>query len=195
MQSSAANPPRPSPRAIGLSRGLDQIAAPDATRRPGAGIDVAQRVAALSTLDLGELRQEWRRLFQSNPPRLSRDLMMRAIAYGLQAVAHGGLSKATERRLVSLAAELETDGQIAAPAEPRIKAGSRLVREWHGRIYTVAVTENGFDLHGKSYRSLTTIAREITGAHWSGPRFFGLAKSKMTTTNALAAPTMEDGDV
>ena len=75
----------------------------------------------------------------------------------------------TQRRLMTLANELETDGRIAPQRGPRIKLGARLVREWHGRTYTVYVTEIGFEFKEKSSRFLTKIARDITGAHWSGP--------------------------
>ena len=107
--------------------------------------------------------------------------MMRAIAYRLQESAHRGASKVTRRRLMTLAAEFETGGTIAPPG-PKIKPGSRLVREWHGRTHTVCVTDDGFEFQGKSYRSLTKIARDITGAQWSGPRFFGLKKRSATAT-------------
>jgi hypothetical protein len=143
--------------------------APDSTRL------LSDRLAVLAELRIGDLRLEWRRLFRADPPKLSRDIMMRAIAYRLQEIAHGGMSKVTQRRLVTLAAEFETGGTIAPP-RPKIKPGSRLVREWHGRTHTVCVTEDGFEFRGKSYRSLTRIAGDITGAQWSGPRFFGLTK-------------------
>jgi len=103
--------------------------------------------------------------------------MTRALAYRIQEIAFGGLSKATLRRLAGLAAEFETDGRIATQSQPRIKLGARLVREWHGRTHSVIASEEGFQFEGKTYRSLTSIAREITGAAWSGPRFFGLAKA------------------
>ena len=77
--------------------------------------------------------------------------MTRAIAYRLQEIAHGGLSKVTRRRLTTLAAEFES-GRIAAPAGPRIKSGSRLIREWHGRTHTVCVTDSGFEFEGGTYR-------------------------------------------
>ena len=109
------------------------------------------------------MRQEWRRLYRAEPPRLSCDSMMRALTYRIQEIAFGGLSKATLRRLATLAAEFESDGRIAAQAQPRIKPGARLVREWHGRTHAVVVTEDGFEFEGKVYRSLTSIAREITG--------------------------------
>ena len=81
---------------------------------------------------------------------LSRDLIMRALAYRIQEIAFGGLAKATLRRLATLAAEFESDGQIAAHAQPRIKPGARLVREWHGRTHAVVVTEDGFEFEGNS---------------------------------------------
>jgi Protein of unknown function (DUF2924) len=140
------------------------------------------RVALLPTLGLQDLRVEWRRLFRADPPRLSRDIMMRAIAYRLQEIVHGGPSKGTQRRLVTLTDEFEMDGRIAPLAGPKIKSGSRLVREWHGRTHTVCVTDEGFEFQGRTYRSLTKIARDITGAQWSGPRFFGLTKASATAT-------------
>jgi hypothetical protein len=127
---------------------------------------------------------EWPRLFRADPPRLSRDIMMRAIAYRLQEIALGGVSKATQRRLMTLAVEFETSGRIAPAPRPKIKPGSRLVREWHGRTHTVCVTDDGFEFQGKSYRSLTKVARDITGAQWSGPRFFGLTKRPATARTA-----------
>jgi hypothetical protein len=154
----------------------DVLASPPASDR-APGSDVADRIARLATLDLSATRQEWRRLYRAEPPRLSRDLMTRALAYRIQEIAFGGLSKATLRSLASLAIQFESDGRIATPAQPRIKPGARLVREWHGRTHAVVVTEEGFEFEGNLYRSLTSIAREITGAAWSGPRFFGLARA------------------
>jgi hypothetical protein len=138
---------------------------------------LSERLGVLPTLSLGELRLEWRRLYRVDPPRLSRDILMRAIAYRLQETAHGGLSKTAQRRLATLALGFEADGTMAPAPAPRIKSGSRLVREWHGRTHTVNVTEDGFEFEGKSYQSLTKIAFVITRAQWSGPRFFGLAKA------------------
>jgi hypothetical protein len=141
---------------------------------------LSDRLAVLPTLSLGDLRLEWRRLFRTEPPRMSRDIMIRAIAYRLQEIAHGGLSKVTQRRLMTLSNQLETAGRITPLTGPRIKPGSRLVREWRGRTHTVCVTDDGFAFQGKTYRSLTKIARDITGAQWSGPRFFGLTKTSGT---------------
>ncbi len=131
---------------------------------------------ALPALSPDELRKEWRRLYRSQPPRLSRDLLVRAVAYRIQELRYGGLSKATSRKLAALVHARQSDGEIAPEAAQKIRAGARLVREWNGRTHTVTVEEEGFTYAGRNYRSLTAIAREITGAHWSGPRFFGLAR-------------------
>jgi Protein of unknown function (DUF2924) len=185
---SAAEPDGPTAAGSG---GLDQNdpAAPPngpetdskaAAKAPDSASQLSDRLAVLPTLSLGDLRLEWRRLFRADPPRLSRDMMMRAVAYRLQEIALGGRSKATQRRLMTLAAEFETGGRVAPPPGPKIKPGSRLVREWHGRTHTVCVIDDGFEFQGKTYRSLTGIARDITGAQWSGPRFFGLTKRAAT---------------
>jgi Protein of unknown function (DUF2924) len=165
---------------------------PPSARGPGG--DVTDRLARLETLDLSAMRQEWRRLHRAEPPRLSRDLMIRALAYRIQESAFGGLSKATSRRLAALAAEFESEGRIAIPAQPRIKPGARLVREWHGRTHAVVVTEEGFEFEGKLYRSLTGVAREITGAAWSGPRFFGLPRAASASGRKHAPTGKSDWD-
>jgi Protein of unknown function (DUF2924) len=147
-------------------------------RKPATATqDVSEQIVVVQQLEMVGLRAEWRRLFRTQPPSLSRDLVMRAIAYRLQEVAHGGLAKATVRKLGSLAAVLEADGEIGLVSGPQIKPGAQLVREWRGRTHTVTVTEESFDYDGRHHPSLTKIARAITGAHWSGPRFFGLKKA------------------
>ena len=128
---------------------------------------------------LAELRGEWQRLYGNDVPRISRDLLILGIAYRRQENKHGGLGRATLRKLRTLANSLRTTGRIGPTPTLRLKPGARLVREWGGHTHTVTVTEEGFLYGGVTYPSLTTIARKITGAHWSGPRFFGLlAKAK-----------------
>ena len=136
----------------------------------------SQPVQAEASLD--ELRREWRHLYHNEPPRISRDLLILGIGYRLQEIEHGGLGKATRRKLRTLAKALRTTGRIGPTPGLSLKPGARLVREWHGRTHTVTVTEDGFEYAGSSYSSLTKIAKKITGAHWSGPRFFGLATGK-----------------
>jgi type I restriction enzyme R subunit len=89
-------------------------------------------------------------------------------------VVHGGLGKATRRKLQTMAKALQTTGRVGPAPCLSLKPGARLVREWRGRTHTVTVTEDGFEYAGTTYPSLTKIAKRITGAHWSGPRFFGL---------------------
>jgi hypothetical protein len=131
-------------------------------------------VAAGTSLD--ELRREWRRLYHCEPPRLSRDLLVRGIGYRLQELQHGGLSNSTRRKLKTLTKMFRTEGRVSPDPGLCLKPGARLVREWHGRTHTVTVTEDGFEYAGLTYPSLTKIAKKITGAHWSGPRFFGLVR-------------------
>src|SRR4029077_15026624 len=107
-------------------------------------------------------------------PRISRDLLVLALGDRLQEIEHGGLGKATRRKLQTMAKALRTTGRVGPAPGLSLKPGARLVREWRGRTHTVTVTEDGFEYAGTSYLSLTTIAKKITGAHWSGPRFFGL---------------------
>ncbi len=123
------------------------------------------------------LRAEWRRLVGSDPPRLSRDLLVRALAYRVQERALGSLSRASLKRLRTVAEDPQGVGPSPDPAAS-LRPGAKLVREWRGRTHVVIATETGFDYGGASYRSLTQIAKLITGAHWSGPRFFGLTDRK-----------------
>jgi len=128
----------------------------------------------IRSLGLEELRHQWRRLHHNEPPKISRDLLIRSIGYRLQEIEHGGLGKSTRRKLQTMAKALRTTGRLGPMPSLSLKPGARLVREWHGRTHTVTVTEDGFEYAGTSYPSLTKIANKITGAHWSGPRFFGL---------------------
>ena len=156
-------------------RGGARRSSGEASATGGQVVDIETAIAVLEKREIQELRTEWRKLYSAEPPRrLSRDLILRAIAYRLQERAHGGLGLATERRLNALAEELEAKGTAHFDAAIVLKPGTKLVREWHGRTHTVMVTEDGFEFDGQRYRSLTRVARLITGVHWSGPVFFGL---------------------
>jgi Protein of unknown function (DUF2924) len=150
---------------------------------PSGASALRGRLERLRNLDGAALREEWRRLCRSEPPRISRDLLLRAIAYCLQEMELGELPRWARRSLAGSAAESDPADAAAKsktkPAEPSpLKPGARLVREWHGRTHVVAVLDDAFAFEGRRYGSLTQIAREITGAHWSGPRFFGLTKRR-----------------
>jgi hypothetical protein len=147
---------------------------------PGA---IEGEIDRIRSLDLEGLRREWRRLYHKEPPRISRDLFVLGLGYRLQEIAHGGLSKATRRKLQTMAKALRTTGRVAPAPSLSLKPGARLVREWGARTHTVTVTEDGFEYAGQTYPSLTKIAKKITGAHWSGPRFFGLAAASAERSN------------
>jgi Protein of unknown function (DUF2924) len=148
-------------------------------------------IGSLQGLPSHELRILWRRLYRTEPPRcMPRDLMIRALAYRLQEQAHGGLAPAAKRKLRSLVAEIETKGTQVFDPGVVLKPGARLVREWAGRTHTVIVLEDGFEYDGERCPSLTKIAAKITGAHWSGPRFFGIGKTR--TRSAAAAEAADD---
>ncbi len=139
---------------------------------------LSTKLMTLAGLDAASLRVEWRRLYRSHPPkRAGRDLLAQAVAYNLQERALGGLGATTKRKLRALAEQLETGNGTIFDAGIALKPGAKLVREWHGETYSVIAREDGFAFDGRRYRSLTKIAREITGAHWSGPRFFGLKRA------------------
>ena len=139
---------------------------------------LSAKLTALAALDAASLRAEWRRLYRSHPPkRVGRDLLARAIAYKLQERALGGLNATAKRKLRAFAEQLESGDGTAFDPGIMLKPGAKLLREWGGDSYVVIALEDGFEFNGRRYRSLSKIAREITGAHWSGPRFFGLKRA------------------
>jgi len=135
---------------------------------------IERELDRIRSLDVERLREEWKRLHRSEPPKISRDLLVLALGYRLQEIQHGGLSKSTRRKLQTMAKALRTSGRVGPTPGLSLKPGARLIREWRGRTHSVTVTDDGFEYAGASYQSLTKIANKITGAHWSGPRFFGL---------------------
>ncbi len=168
----------------------------EATATSSSAPVLQTRFERLQELDGSALREEWRRLFRLEPPRLSRDLLLRALAYRLQELEFGGLPKWARQSLAGSgsAADLGEAGGAPTPkpAPPHLKPGARLVREWHGRTHTVVALNDAFEFEGRRYGSLTQIAREITGAHWSGPRFFGLVKRKVGAASDPAPAHQDD---
>jgi hypothetical protein len=157
----------------------------DLTAGCRAETDIEGRIIALEALTTADLQIEWRRLYRTMPPiRLSRDLLIRGIAYRVQEQAHGGLSLGTKRRLRSLSGGADQRGRVAAAPAFTLKPGTKLVREWHEHVHTVSVLDDGFEYQGERYRSLTRIARRITGVHWSGPLFFGISKRRRVASGA-----------
>jgi hypothetical protein len=140
--------------------------------------DLPRALTELSSLDSEELYDRWRALYGGDPPaRLRRTLMIQALAYRLQEKALGGLKPATRRLLRRIAGDARERRPITVEPNHRAKQGAVLIREWHGTKHQVTVIKDGFMFSGKRFQSLSKIAFEITGTHWSGPLFFGLRKS------------------
>lgn len=137
---------------------------------------VLRQIDELNRMSAQQLRQRWANLFGGDASRFSRPYMIRRLAYRIQELAYGGLSREAKTTLKNLA-----DGKPAQPTSRKrqnvnLQPGTRLLREWHGERYEVVVEPDGFRYNGKRYRSLSAVARAITGAYWSGHRFFGLTK-------------------
>jgi hypothetical protein len=134
-----------------------------------------ERIAALATMTPVTLREGWERMYRTpSPPGFGPDLLARAMAYSMQEKVWGGLPRHIAREIRGGVLEIAA-ASLSPDRPPPLRSGTRLTREWHGRTHHVHVVDGGFDYNDQRYRSLTAIAREITGAAWSGPRFFGLA--------------------
>jgi Protein of unknown function (DUF2924) len=151
-----------------------------------------QGIADLAALSTDELRQRWAEFYRVTPTsRISRDVLVRGVAFRLQEDAHGGLGKSCRRQLRRLAETLRDEGAIPAAQGQTFKLGTKLIREWKGKVHEVVIAGDGYEWGGKRYRSLSQVARSITGTRWSGPRFFGLATEKQA---AVSMATAGDGD-
>lgn len=137
-----------------------------------------QQTEALRELSRDELLEQWVKLFDCPPYKGARNItLIRGIAFKIQEKHQGGLRPLTRKQLLKIARTKSSANQIAsnAPLEkrPRVQTGSKLIREWNGRTYEVLVADRGYVLNGVTHASLSACAKAITGAHWSGPRFFG----------------------
>jgi hypothetical protein len=148
-----------------------------------------EALSRLPTLDIGQLRQQWRGLYKTQAPaNLSHELLLRAVAYRMQEVALGGLRPARQRQLHQMAQQFNRIGAANTRARPELKPGTRLMREWQGRTYDVLVLDDGFSWQNTQYRSLSALARKITGVAWSGPRFFGLKPNRTGARHSSQLP-------
>jgi hypothetical protein len=142
---------------------------------------VLAQIAALKTMPAPELRKQWQRLFDTPPPRYNRRFLESRLAYRIQELAYGGLKSATVVRLEALGEQLD-GGNITVRrqrADERPISGTRLVREYRGIEHTVTVRSDGYEWQGRPYRSLSAIARGITGTRWNGLVFFGLRNRRV----------------
>jgi len=136
---------------------------------------LSAQIQNLGTLGSEELDQTWRALFGcERPRRVCGDLLIKALGYRLQEEALGGLKPSTRRLLERWGKNRSERDPLAELAGTRLKAGTVLVRQWHGVTHRVTVLDDGFDFDGERFRSLSEIARKIAGVRWSGPLFFGL---------------------
>ena len=137
--------------------------------------EIDKEIGPLADLPRADLVKRWRGFYRASPPKgISRRMMVRAIAYEMQAKKYGGLKPAVSRQLQRIAMGLVAGDRVTIKAASRLKPGARLVREWNGATHVVEVVDDGFIWNGERHSSLSAIARTITGARWSGPRFFGL---------------------
>jgi hypothetical protein len=156
-----------------------------------------EALSRLPELGLRELRQHWRVLYKAEAsPHLSRELLLRAVAYRMQEVVLGGLRPQRQRQLRQFAHQLNDSQEGRVRLRPELKPGTRLVREWQGRTYEVLVLDDGLSWRGTSYRSLSALARKITGTAWSGPLFFGLKPNRTAALKPSRRPGSAgvDGD-
>ena len=141
---------------------------------------VLAQLAGLKTMPVGALKQKWRDLFEREPPPYNRRFLENRLAYRIQELAYGGLTPETIERLEAIADELEgkTPKRRSMLVKHRPIAGTRLIREWQGVEHCVTVREDDFEYQGRPYKSLSSIARLITGTRWNGWVFFGLKNQR-----------------
>ena len=141
---------------------------------------VLARLTALKTTPTPKLREQWRLLFDNEPPPFNRKYIENRLAYRIQELAYGGLKPETIRRLEKLGEELD-GGKVNVrkrPANDRPVSGTRLIRDYQGVEHCVTVRDNDFEYQGRPYKSLSAIARAITGTQWNGLAFFGLKSGR-----------------
>ena len=141
---------------------------------------VLARLAALKTTPTPKLKEQWRQLFEGEPPAFNRRYLESRLAYRIQELAYGGLKPDTVRRLEKLGEEMD-GGRIDVrkrPANDRPISGTRLIRDYQGVEHCVTVRDNDFEYQGRPYKSLSAIARAITGTQWNGVVFFGLKSGR-----------------
>lgn len=147
---------------------------------------VLRQINELSTLNMEQLRMRWKILYGTEPASYNKDFLMKRLAYRVQEIYFGGLSSQTKETMNKVLNDYGFDKLAAKPTKKPDRtnkegipvAGTKLIREWNGIRHEVIISKNGFQYNGKLYRSLSSIAREITGTQWNGPAFFGLRNKR-----------------
>jgi Protein of unknown function (DUF2924) len=143
---------------------------------------VLKQIAGLPKLKHAELKALWREYFGVEPPAYRRGFLVRGLAHRIQELTYGGLKPAYQARLDAMIAGTERPNGAARPGrrarqDVNLLKGTKLLREWRGVMHEVTVIDGGYEHQGRRYRSLSAVARAITGTAWSGPLFFGLRKT------------------
>jgi hypothetical protein len=141
---------------------------------------VIARVATLKTTPTPALKAMWRDLFETEPPLYNRRFLESRLAYRIQELAYGGLKPETIKRLKAIAEDLDGGDRVRRrrPVKDRPISGTRLIREWQGVEHCVTVRDEDFEYQGRPYKSLSAVARAITGTRWNGLVFFGLKNQR-----------------
>lgn len=137
-----------------------------------------QQLAELPRMSPAQLRAKWRECWRKPAPDIGPDLLRRGIAWKLQSRMHGHVPSHIKRELERAAERLRRGEGLINSSRPSLKPGTRLVRQWQGRVHHVLVLDDGFEYEARRFTSLTQVATAITGTHWFGPTFFGLKKRK-----------------
>ncbi|NLH51014.1 MAG: DUF2924 domain-containing protein [Myxococcales bacterium] len=138
---------------------------------------VLRRIAALQSMDLDQLRDKWRELCGTEPPGYGKVMMRKRLAFRIQELTWGGISEETKVRMKQVLKDAGYDelGRKVRTANPdQLLPGTMLIREWNNERHEVMVLDGGFDYRGRRFKSLSAVARHITGTKWNGPLFFGL---------------------
>ena len=144
-------------------------------RGNGQQNSVLKQIDELNRMSMDQLRKRWNDLLGTEPGRMGRSYMIRRLAYRIQELVYGGLSREARQKLAAIADGADDDSKAPRKRQSTsLQPGTRLLRDWRGHRYEVIVQEDGFLHDGKKYRSLSAVARAITGSYWSGNRFFGL---------------------
>lgn len=143
--------------------------------------DIEERISQLEQWSRPALIAEWQKLYKKDPPRfISQQLLIRSIAYKWQEEVYGGLSKKTRQQLAKLIRQYQSNPESLNSERSNIMPGTKLRRLWKGEMHEVTVSGDEYTYQGKTYRSLSEVARGITGARWNGPAFFGLRKNAVS---------------
>lgn len=142
--------------------------------------NILEQLSLLRTMTMPDLKRRWRELFGTEPPPYNRNYLETRLSYRVQELALGGLSRDTVKRLDALADALDpgNPGKRSLQVDRKPVAGTRLIREWRGVEHCVTVTQDGYEYQGRPYKTLSPIARAISGTPWNGWTFFGLKNAK-----------------